>query len=78
MPISALLITLRSTTGDPGAALRALSREPEVELGAPIGLRVPAVCETSTLEQGRHLVERLSSLEVVAHVDVLSVHFEDV
>ena len=77
MPISAIVITLRHTAHDRDAVLAELAREPGVELGEPIGQRVPAVTETPTLREGRRLVERLLELAGVAHVDVLSVNFED-
>jgi hypothetical protein len=77
MPISALVITLGQTSSDREAALEALAREPELELGEPTGLRIPAVSETATLEAGRLLVERLLGTEGVLHVDVLSINFED-
>jgi hypothetical protein len=87
MPISALVITLRRTisagdvfdrdVADRDAALAVLAGEPCIELGKPEGLRVPAVSETPTLDEGRRLVERLLSMDEVAHVDVLSVNFED-
>ncbi len=77
MPISALLITLRHTVQDRDAVLAVLAREPGIELGEPEGPRVPAVSETPTLAEGRRLVERLVETSGVAHVDVLSVNFED-
>lgn len=77
MPISALVITLRDTPPEREHALAELAREPCLELGEARGPRIPAVSETPTLEAGRQLVERLLSTTGVAHVDVLSVHFED-
>lgn len=77
MPISALVITLRPTAHDRDAVLAELAREPYIELGQPEGQRVPAVSETPTLQEGRRLVERLLETAGVAHVDVLSVNFED-
>lgn len=83
MPISALVITLRHTFVEPASApardtlLAELARDPCVELGPPLGARVPAVCETATLEEGRELFERLRGMDGVANVDVLSIHFED-
>lgn len=77
MPISALVITLKETWLEREHALAELAREPCIELGEAQGLRLPAVLETPTLEAGRRLVERVLSTAGVAHVDVLSVHFED-
>ncbi|HWO14951.1 MAG TPA: hypothetical protein VNN80_35855 [Polyangiaceae bacterium] len=80
MPISALVITLRRNVcagGEREPVLAGIAREACLELGKPEGARVPAVCETPTLEEGRRLVERLMSMEGVANVDVLSVDFED-
>lgn len=82
MPISALVITLQRNVCagsdiEHEAVIAGIAREACLELGKPEGARVPAVCETPTLEEGRRLVERLMSMEGVAHVDVLSVDFED-
>lgn len=77
MQISALVITLGHTGSAREATLAALAREPCIELGEPEGPRVPAVSETPTLREGRDLVERLLATTGVAHVDVLSVNFED-
>lgn len=77
MPISAIVITLRHTAHDRDAVLAELARDPYIELGEPRGQRVPAITETPTLREGRQLVERLLEVAEVAHVDVLSVNFED-
>lgn len=80
MPISALVITLRYTPSERAehaAVLAMLASDPYVELGEPHGVRVPAVCETPTLEEGRQLFERLRRTVGVVNVDVLSIDFED-
>ncbi len=77
MPIGGLVLTL-----DPDPALResilaALTADPRLTLGQPLGVRLPMVAETLTLDDGDALVRELSAAPGVLFVDVVSVDFSD-
>ena len=75
MPIAAVVVTLSSNAEASSAALRRLSNEPRVELGASTARVIPAVLETRTAEEGEALVNEILAEDGVLAVDVVSVDF---
>lgn len=77
MPVSGLVITLDAPVvcerDIPGVL-----RDGRLELGTPLGARLPAVLETATLEEAERFVESLFVAQGVRFVDVVSVDFSDV
>lgn len=75
MTISALVVTVDPATAE--VTLAALSRDPRLTLGAPVGSRVPVVVETASCRDGRALVEDLQQTPGITFVDVVLVDFSD-
>jgi nitrate reductase NapAB chaperone NapD len=75
MPISGLLITTEAPADD--LLLNTLRQIPGVELGEPIGCKLPLVTEAPSLHAARQRTEQLSQLPGVTQVDVVCVDFED-
>jgi hypothetical protein len=76
MPVSGLVITM-----EPSAvsnAVAALPADPRLSVGAPAGAHVPAVLETSSLEESARFVDDLFRTPGVRFVDVVTVDFDDV
>ncbi len=77
MPISSLLITLEPDAESQAIAHSWLSSRPSVTIGQLHGLRLPAVLETTTLREGRQMVDDMLDVQGIRFVDVLGVNFED-
>lgn len=75
MPISGLLIT--TLTPADSALLSRLRQIPGVELGEPLGCKLPLVTEAPSLRAARQRTEELLQVPGVTSVDVVCVDFED-
>jgi len=75
MPISGLVIRLKSTRSELPSRLAEDARLTLGDLQARCFL--PAVLETSTLQEAEHVVEELLAREGILGVDVVTVDFSD-
>ena len=72
MPVSGIVVTLARAE-----ALAVLAADPRLTFGEPKGPFVPAVLETSTLEEAERVGEALMESALVRFVDVVTVDFSD-
>jgi hypothetical protein len=77
MPISSVVVTLSQDGVVAEAALSILSADPRWTLGAPNGRHVPAVLDTTSLEDAVSLTEDALRIDGVQFVDVVGVDFSD-
>ena len=83
MPVSSLIVTLRTEPAPDAvaiaaAAARLLRALPFVELGDPEGVRFPAVLEGDSYREHDDRLEALRNHPDVAFVDLVSHDFSDV
>lgn len=77
MIVSALVVTLDSDLSLRTRALAALAEDERIEIGEPIGERVPVVAATETTACGAQLCEELAVQPGVVRVDVVSIEFSE-
>lgn len=76
MPISGLLLTLRSQEML-DELIPQLTRMPGIEIGEINGIHLPIVTDTRSTKHAHDLHEQLQALPQVFHVDVISVAFDE-
>lgn len=75
--ISGLIVRLRQEPIEAQAACDAIRCHREFQVGDRIGDNLPAVLEAKDPAQSQDLTDWLLALPGIAHVDVVSVNFEE-
>lgn len=76
MAISSLLIHLEPHTQNPSETLQSLTHWPNLTVGIPCHLTLPAVLDTPSPSQDSEAIASLLNLPGIAHIDVLTVFFD--
>lgn len=76
MAISSLLIHLDPSAKKPSDTIQSLAQWPNLTLGSPCQLRLPAVLHTTSPRQDSDAIASLLNLTGIAHIDVLTVFFD--
>jgi len=77
MAICGIVVRLGQETAVHADALARLGQIPGLSLGAPTGLKVPAVLDTPSAEEDRAGLERIAALQGIEGVDLVCVHYDD-
>ncbi|MHC5113016.1 MAG: hypothetical protein ACYTGP_01150 [Planctomycetota bacterium] len=76
MPVSGLVLTLAENEPAAAAAMAELMADDRVDVGAPIGRRLPVVADTPDAHADKRLHAELRDLDGVESIDVVFVHFD--
>lgn len=76
MAISSLLIHLDPSAKSPGKTIQSLTQWPNLTLGNPCQLRLPAVLDTPSPQHDSDAIASLLTIPGIAHIDVLTVFFD--
>jgi len=76
MPVSGLVLTLDADPNHARAALAALRADDCIDVGVPVGPRLPVVTDTPDAHADRRLQDRIRSICGVEYIDVVFVHFD--
>ena len=77
MPISGLVLTLSKDEKAAEKAFQALSSRGELECGAPMGGKLPAIADTPGADEDRELWKWMNDLPGVDFVDVVFIAFDE-
>lgn len=77
MVVSALVVMLDPEPARRVSALAELASDSRLVLGAVVGDRLPVVAEADSAGGGVALCDRISTVDGVVRVDVVTIDFED-